>query len=82
MSELRTLRPLSFSDGRCVLLLNACVLLQLRWTGQSSSLDPLSCCRLQPLLTEDECVDQRLCRGTLFLLLSSGLTRILQHCVS
>lgn len=77
--DLRTLRPLSFADGRCVLLVNTCVLLQLRWMDESSCLDSLSCCRLQPLPTEDVCVDQRLVRGTLFLLLSTGLTCILHH---
>ncbi|XP_051739851.1 spatacsin isoform X1 [Ctenopharyngodon idella] len=75
--ELRTVRPLCFTDGRCVLLVNTCVLLQLRWTDESSRLDTLSCCRLESaLLTEDVCVDQRLCRGTLFLLLSTGLTYV------
>ncbi|XP_067293056.1 spatacsin [Pseudorasbora parva] len=75
--ELRSLRPLSFSDGRCVLLANACVLVQLRWTGRSSHPHTHSCLRLgPPLLAEDTCVDFRLCRGALFVLLSSGLAYV------
>uniref|UniRef100_A0A8C1B1H0 SPG11 vesicle trafficking associated, spatacsin n=1 Tax=Cyprinus carpio carpio TaxID=630221 RepID=A0A8C1B1H0_CYPCA len=75
--ELLSLRPLWFADGCCVLLLNTCLLLQLRWTDQTAQLETLSCVRLaSPLQTEDACADCRLCRGTLFILLRTGLTYV------
>uniref|UniRef100_A0A8C2JKU6 SPG11 vesicle trafficking associated, spatacsin n=1 Tax=Cyprinus carpio TaxID=7962 RepID=A0A8C2JKU6_CYPCA len=70
-------RPLWFADGCCVLLLNTCLLLQLRWTDETAQLETLSCVRLaSPLQTEDACADCRLCRGTLFILLRTGLTYV------
>uniref|UniRef100_A0A8C2JQG5 SPG11 vesicle trafficking associated, spatacsin n=1 Tax=Cyprinus carpio TaxID=7962 RepID=A0A8C2JQG5_CYPCA len=75
--ELLSLRPLWFADGCCVLLLNTCLLLQLRWTDETAQLETLSCVRLaSPLQTEDACADCRLCRGTLFILLRTGLTYV------
>ncbi|XP_050955035.1 spatacsin [Labeo rohita] len=77
VSELLSVRLLSFADGRCVLLLNTRLLLQLRWTEETAQMETLSCVRLTlPLQTEDECADCRLCRGTLFVLLSTGLTYV------
>ncbi|KAI7811577.1 spatacsin isoform X1 [Triplophysa rosa] len=74
VSELRTVRLLSFMDGRCVLLVNSSVVLQIRWTEDSSH---LSSCRLGlPPQTQDECVDYHLCRGILFLLFGSGVTYV------
>lgn len=78
VSELRTVRLLSFMDGRCVLLMNACVVMHLRWMEESSHLDPLSSCQLGlPPQMQDECVDYHLCRGILFVLLGSGVTYVL-----
>ncbi|CAM4733726.1 unnamed protein product [Leuciscus chuanchicus] len=75
--ELLSLSPLSFTDGLCVLLVNTSVLLTLRWTDETSSLDTHSSCRLDtPIPTGLSCVDQRLCRGMLFLLLSTGLAYV------
>ncbi|XP_016322777.1 spatacsin [Sinocyclocheilus anshuiensis] len=75
--ELLSLRPLWFADGCCVLLLNTCLLLQLRWTDETAQLETLSCVRLaSPLQTEDACADCRLCRGTLFILLRTGLAYV------
>uniref|UniRef100_A0A673HT71 Spatacsin C-terminal domain-containing protein n=1 Tax=Sinocyclocheilus rhinocerous TaxID=307959 RepID=A0A673HT71_9TELE len=72
-----SLRPLWFADGCCVLLLNTCLLLQLRWTDATAQLETLSCVRLaSPLQTEDACADCRLCRGTLFILLRTGLAYV------
>uniref|UniRef100_A0A672P5L9 Spatacsin C-terminal domain-containing protein n=1 Tax=Sinocyclocheilus grahami TaxID=75366 RepID=A0A672P5L9_SINGR len=75
--ELLSLRPLWFADGCCVLLLNTCLLLQLRWTDETAQLETLSCVRLaSPLQMEDACADCRLCRGTLFILLRTGLAYV------
>uniref|UniRef100_A0A672P5I7 Spatacsin C-terminal domain-containing protein n=1 Tax=Sinocyclocheilus grahami TaxID=75366 RepID=A0A672P5I7_SINGR len=64
-------------DGCCVLLLNTCLLLQLRWTDETAQLETLSCVRLaSPLQMEDACADCRLCRGTLFILLRTGLAYV------
>uniref|UniRef100_A0A673HSE3 Spatacsin C-terminal domain-containing protein n=1 Tax=Sinocyclocheilus rhinocerous TaxID=307959 RepID=A0A673HSE3_9TELE len=77
VTELLSLRPLWFADGCCVLLLNTCLLLQLRWTDATAQLETLSCVRLaSPLQTEDACADCRLCRGTLFILLRTGLAYV------
>lgn len=77
VAELLSLKLLWFSDGRCVLLLNTRLLLQLRWTEDTEQLETLSCVRLAaPLQTEDTCADCRLCRGTLFILLRTGLTYV------
>ncbi|XP_055048044.2 spatacsin isoform X1 [Misgurnus anguillicaudatus] len=76
-AEMRTVRLLSFTDGRCLLLVNTCVVVQVRWIQESSHLESLSSCRLSltPQI-QDMCVDYRLCRAILFVLLSTGLTYV------
>ncbi|XP_051975530.1 spatacsin [Xyrauchen texanus] len=77
MSELVSVKPLSFTDDCCVLLVNAGVLVQLRWAVESLQLQMMSCCQLSlPLRTQDACVDYQLCRGTLFILLRTGLAYV------
>ncbi|NP_001167606.1 spatacsin isoform 2 [Danio rerio] len=73
MCAVASVRLLCFSEGRCMLLVNTCVLLQLRLT--EDTLEPISCCRLGVECVE-ECVDCRLCRGALFILLNSGLSYV------
>ncbi|XP_028814265.1 spatacsin isoform X2 [Denticeps clupeoides] len=74
VTELVSSRVLSFSAGRSFLLLNMRVLVQLLWEEGCSEPELVSCCSAalppEAILT---CADCQLCRGTLFMLTSSGL---------
>ncbi|KAL0967919.1 hypothetical protein UPYG_G00259670 [Umbra pygmaea] len=74
VSEVRSLRVLSFVDARCFLLLNSSALVELQWM-QGTKPERLSCCiiALPPEVHLDTCVDYQLCRGTLFVLTTVGI---------
>ncbi|XP_056243814.1 spatacsin isoform X2 [Seriola aureovittata] len=77
VSELQSLRVLSFTAGRCCVLLNADWLLQLQWQQVEEELQILSCCSLQ--LTDSNrhtAVHHCVCRETLFTLSSTGLISV------
>ncbi|KAI4883873.1 hypothetical protein NFI96_025740 [Prochilodus magdalenae] len=74
MSELACAKLLLFTDGQCFLLLNTCVLVQLLYSEGSAEPETKSSCliSLSPAIQET-CSDYQLCKGTLFILTSSGL---------
>ncbi|KAM6973367.1 spatacsin [Aplochiton taeniatus] len=78
VSELGSLKLLSFIDGRCCLLLNSSSLIHLLWEHGSVKPHILSCCHIQ-LSPEAQktCADYQLCRGTLFVLTTSGIIYVL-----
>ncbi|XP_061077139.1 spatacsin isoform X2 [Conger conger] len=73
VSQLASLRLLSFADGRCSVLLNTRVLVQLLWEEGPSEPEILSCCGLDlPPDDLDKAVDYQTCMGTLLVLASTG----------
>lgn len=77
VSELQTLRILSWFSGRCCVLINNEWMLQLQWQQTKEEPQTLSCCKIQQnnddgLMAVHHCV----CRETLFTLSSSGLISI------
>ncbi|KAG9341189.1 hypothetical protein JZ751_019628 [Albula glossodonta] len=73
VSELASLRLLSFADGRCFVMINTCILVQLTWQDRPSEPEILSCCSLSlPLESLDKAADYQICTGTLFVLASTG----------
>ncbi|KAG8012997.1 Spatacsin [Nibea albiflora] len=77
VSELQSVRVLSFAAGRCYVLLNCDWLLQLRWQRAEEEPQTLSCCSIQ--LTDGNrhnAVHHIVCRETLFVLSSTGLTSV------
>ncbi|XP_036390743.1 spatacsin [Megalops cyprinoides] len=73
VSELVSLKLLSFADGRCFVLLNACVLVQLFWDGESLEPEILACCTIGvPPEALDKVTDYQICPGALFVLASTG----------
>uniref|UniRef100_UPI0037E77A2A spatacsin n=1 Tax=Semicossyphus pulcher TaxID=241346 RepID=UPI0037E77A2A len=75
--ELQTLQVLSFAAGRCCLLLNCDWLLQLQSHQTEEELQTLSCCRIQ--LTDNNthtAIHHCVCRGTMFILSSTGLISV------
>ncbi|TMS05618.1 Spatacsin [Larimichthys crocea] len=77
VSELQSVRVLSFAAGLCCVLLDCDWLLQLRWQRAEEEPQTLSCCRIQ--LTDSgrhDAVHHSVCRETLFVLSSSGLISV------
>ncbi|CAB1323585.1 unnamed protein product [Coregonus sp. 'balchen'] len=74
VSEVVSLRLLSFVDARCFLLLNSSAMVQLQWQ-QGAEPETLSCCTivLPPKAPLDTCTDYQLCRGILFVLTTAGV---------
>ncbi|XP_035250869.1 spatacsin isoform X1 [Anguilla anguilla] len=73
VSELASLRLLSFTDGKCFVLLNTCILVQLQWEEGPSEPEILSCCGLDlPPDDLDKAADYQTCMGTLLVLASTG----------
>ncbi|KAJ8344407.1 hypothetical protein SKAU_G00317360 [Synaphobranchus kaupii] len=73
VSELASLRLLSFTDGRSFVLLNTCILAQLAWDEGPSDPEILSCCGLDlPPDDLDNAADYQTCMGTLLVLASTG----------
>uniref|UniRef100_A0A3B4CBV5 SPG11 vesicle trafficking associated, spatacsin n=1 Tax=Pygocentrus nattereri TaxID=42514 RepID=A0A3B4CBV5_PYGNA len=73
-SELACTKLLLFTDGRCFLLLNTCVLVQLLYLEGTAEPETVSSCLISlPPAIQETCTDYQLCRGTLFVLTSAGL---------
>ncbi|KAJ8249250.1 hypothetical protein GJAV_G00232780 [Gymnothorax javanicus] len=73
VSELASLRLLSFTDGRSFVLLNTCILVLLAWEDGSTEPEVLSCCGLDlPPDDLDNAADYQTCMGALFVLASTG----------
>ncbi|XP_036432249.1 LOW QUALITY PROTEIN: spatacsin [Colossoma macropomum] len=73
-SKLTCAKLLLFTDGRCFLLLNTCVLVQLQYLEGSAEPETVSSCLINlPPEIRETCTDYQLCRGTLFVLTSAGL---------
>uniref|UniRef100_A0A8B9GUZ2 Spatacsin C-terminal domain-containing protein n=1 Tax=Astyanax mexicanus TaxID=7994 RepID=A0A8B9GUZ2_ASTMX len=73
MNELVSAKLLSFSDGRCFLLLNMAVLVQLLYVEGSVEPEAVSSCLINlPPEIRETFVDYQLCRSTLFVLTSTG----------
>eukprot|EP00063_Salmo_salar_P004610 XP_013979445.1 PREDICTED: spatacsin isoform X1 [Salmo salar] len=74
VTEVVSLRLLSFVDARSFLLLNSSVVVQLQWQ-QGAEPETLSCCSivLPPKAPLDTCTDYQLCRGILFVLTTAGV---------
>ncbi|KAJ8417174.1 hypothetical protein AAFF_G00284010 [Aldrovandia affinis] len=73
VSELASLRLLSFADGRCFILLDTCILVQLAWEEGPSEPEIQSCCSLGlPPEALDKVADYQICMGMLFVLASTG----------
>ncbi|TKS65755.1 Spatacsin Colorectal carcinoma-associated protein [Collichthys lucidus] len=75
VSELQSVRVLSFAAGLCCVLLDCDWLLQLRWQRAGEEAQTLSCCRVQ-LTDRHDAVHHSVCRETLFVLSSSGLISV------
>ncbi|XP_073327338.1 spatacsin [Pagrus major] len=75
--ELQSVRVLSFSAGRCCVLLNRDWLLQLQWQQTEEEPQTSSCCNIQPTDGDRRsAVHHCVCRDSLFVLSSSGLTSV------
>uniref|UniRef100_A0A8B9J5N4 Spatacsin C-terminal domain-containing protein n=1 Tax=Astyanax mexicanus TaxID=7994 RepID=A0A8B9J5N4_ASTMX len=73
VNELVSAKLLSFSDGRCFLLLNMAVLVQLLYVEGSVEPEAVSSCLINlPPEIRETFVDYQLCRSTLFVLTSTG----------
>ncbi|KAI3371229.1 hypothetical protein L3Q82_023542, partial [Scortum barcoo] len=75
VSELQSVRVLSFAGGHCCLLLNCDWLLQLQWRQTEDEPQTLSCCNIQ-LTDGHAAVHHCVCAETLFTLSSSGLISV------
>ncbi|XP_072528335.1 spatacsin isoform X2 [Salminus brasiliensis] len=74
VNELVCAKLLSFTDGRCFLLLNMCVLVQFLYLEDSVEPEAVSSCLINlPPEFQETFADYQLCRGTLFVLTSAGL---------
>ncbi|CAK6975275.1 LOW QUALITY PROTEIN: spatacsin [Scomber scombrus] len=75
--ELRSVSVLSFSAGRCCVLLNGGWLLQVQWQQTEEELQTFTCCNIQ-LIDRDahRAVHHCVCRETLFTLSSTGLISV------
>ncbi|XP_056138328.1 spatacsin [Lampris incognitus] len=74
VSELVSLRLLSFADGRYLLLINSSLVLQMLWEPGAEEVQSLSCCTLQlPETARNAASHVSLRRGTLFVLTTSGI---------
>ncbi|KAL2093283.1 hypothetical protein ACEWY4_010595 [Coilia grayii] len=75
LTDLTSLRLLSFADSRCFLLLNSCALVQLLWNEDADTPETVSCCRITlPPDACQTCTDYQICQGILFVLTDSGVT--------
>ncbi|XP_067446801.1 spatacsin isoform X2 [Thunnus thynnus] len=75
--ELQSVCVLSFSAGRCCVLLNGAWLLQLQWQQTEEELQTLTCCNIRPTdSNRHSAVHHCVCRETLFILSSTGLISV------
>ncbi|XP_041651089.1 spatacsin [Cheilinus undulatus] len=75
--ELQSVQILSFSAGRCCLLLNSDWLLQLQFhQTEERELQTLSCCRIQTDGDGHAAVHHCVCRETLFILSNTGVISV------
>ncbi|XP_048829392.1 spatacsin isoform X2 [Brienomyrus brachyistius] len=78
ISELLSLRVLSFTEGRCCVLVNGAVLLQLLWPDGAPEPEKAPGCILAlPAEALDRSVDFQICRGLLFMLADTGQLYVL-----
>ncbi|XP_072554574.1 spatacsin isoform X1 [Paramormyrops kingsleyae] len=78
ISELLSLRVLSFTEGRCCVLVNGAVLLQLLWPDGAPEPEKVPGCILAlPAEALDRSVDFQMCRGVLFILADAGQLYVL-----
>ncbi|XP_063053178.1 spatacsin isoform X2 [Engraulis encrasicolus] len=75
LTDLASVRLLSFADSRCILLLNSCVLVQLLWDEDADAPEMISCCTITlPPDASQTCTDYQICQGILFVLTDCGVT--------
>ncbi|XP_042561282.1 spatacsin isoform X3 [Clupea harengus] len=75
LTDLVSVRLLSFADSKCFLLLNSHVLVELLWQNGCVAPEMASCCSTTlPLNASQKCSDFQICQGILFVLTNSGVT--------